>query len=569
MLLIIILVCSDNLIQPPDEPTALDKGKTDLSRSLIQATAVASYLALLVVVKPYVRSRLRRWKLWVTAANQGTALLLLLARMLAEQAAAQPPAALASANDTTWAAVDVEPQPAIFMASYVFMYIATLCCMAQFVVLCGCFLWSLFEGAKREQVVIVYVAKQKEAARQAAVKREEQSLDNYDGDDVGGLRMVGINMSSNPLRRVSDQGSERFSVSSQSTRSLGDGSVCTDASVTPFDEARARNKSLQFAKLSAQNLSMRRKKSERDQTEREASVKKAALAAQQAEDAAKAAMAAKDSAAKEAAMAAKDSTAKVELAERAAASGRAAAEAEKAAAEAAEAAEAKRWADYEAGAARTGGGGRMGTRMVSHASSNITELEIDMGEEDEWTIHVDTDGTKYWYNVRTGETSWCDVETGKDGGEGQEKEKDKEVVVEDELMVVRSLLRSAMQISEDGTDSLVDQAYLDLVNDTRGDWVEVCDADGSVLGDALAGHTVYFNRSTYETLMSKPPGWVMMQARALSRENSRKRAESVRFKSLRKGSGRGSGRNRLNTGSQSRGKSGSQSSQSRPLGQFL
>ena len=63
----------------------------------------------------------------------------------------------------------------------------------------------------------------------------------------------------------------------------------------------------------------------------------------------------------------------------------------------------------------------MGTRMVSHVSSNVTELEIDMGEADEWTIHVDADGTKYWYNVRTGETSWRDVEHGKDGDPGEER----------------------------------------------------------------------------------------------------------------------------------------------------
>ena len=71
-----------------------------------------------------------------------------------------------------------------------------------------------------------------------------------------------------------------------------------------------------------------------------------------------------------------------------------------------------------AAAARTEGGTRTGSRMVSHASSNIAELEIEMGEEDEWTIHVDARyGAKYWYNVRTGETSWRDVEHEKDGGE--------------------------------------------------------------------------------------------------------------------------------------------------------
>ena len=83
-------------IPPGPKDTPEEKGRVDLSRSMIQALAVATYLILLCTVRPYVHSKLRRWKLWVTAANQGTALLLLLARMLAEQAAAQPPAALAS-----------------------------------------------------------------------------------------------------------------------------------------------------------------------------------------------------------------------------------------------------------------------------------------------------------------------------------------------------------------------------------------------------------------------------------------------------------------------------------------
>ena len=117
-------------------------------------------------------------------------------------------------------------------------------------------------------------------------------------------------------------------------------------------------------------------------------------------------------------------------------------------------------------------------------------------------------------------------------------EEEKEVDQTDELMKVRSRLRSAMQISADGTDSLVDQAYLDLVNDTRGDWVEVCDADGSVLGDALAGHTVYYNRESYETRLSKPSGWVMMQAQALSQDLNSARAESTRNDSRRARSGR-------------------------------
>jgi hypothetical protein len=403
MLVIIILVSSDKLIKPPDKPTALAIGKTDLSRSLIQAMAVASYLALLLAVKPYVHSRLRRWKMWVTAANQGTALLLLLARMLAEQAGAQASHQASMSNDTMSAAVDSEPQPAIFMASYVFIYIATLCCILQFVVLCGCFFWSMFVGAKREQVVIV---KQKEAARQA----KEWGGDN---NDEGTLGRVGITMSDNPLR------------------------------------------------LSAHSINMK--------SERKRRV--------------------------------------IRLSQRG--------------------------------------------LLVDDATGAAEEESV-------WTDYVDGEsGKKCWYNTLTGETKYdeeedeeeeqdIDEEEEQEGEEEEETDdlmtdnEEEEVAVEntDELMKVRSRLRSAMQISADGTDSLVDQAYLDLVNDTRGDWVEVCDADGSVLGDALAGHTVYYNRESYETRLSKPSGWVMMQAQALSQDLNSARAESTRNDSRRARSGR-------------------------------
>ena len=71
----------------------------------------------------YVRSRLRRWKMWVTTFNQGTSLLLILTRLLAEQA---------RASDDTGGGVDgfnngtstTEERPAIFDASLAFMYVA-------------------------------------------------------------------------------------------------------------------------------------------------------------------------------------------------------------------------------------------------------------------------------------------------------------------------------------------------------------------------------------------------------------------------------------------------------------
>ena len=47
--------------------------------------------------------------------------------------------------------------------------------------------------------------------------------------------------------------------------------------------------------------------------------------------------------------------------------------------------------------------------------------------------------------------------------------------------------KKVMQVRQDGDveDSAASAAYRSLVNDTRGDWVEVCDQDGRVLGVRL------------------------------------------------------------------------------------
>jgi hypothetical protein len=106
MMVIMTVVGSETFIRPQLRSSPEQRGWVDLSRTCIQATAVTLYLALLCGFKPYVNSRLRRWKLWVTACNQGATLLLILTRLLAEQARAT----------TT-------ENPAIFTASLVFMYV--------------------------------------------------------------------------------------------------------------------------------------------------------------------------------------------------------------------------------------------------------------------------------------------------------------------------------------------------------------------------------------------------------------------------------------------------------------
>ena len=80
----------------------------------------------------YVHSRLRRWKMWVTAFNQGTALVLILTRLLAEQARAHQEDTVRFATDA-----DKREKPVIVNAALAFMYISTFASILQFVVLFG------------------------------------------------------------------------------------------------------------------------------------------------------------------------------------------------------------------------------------------------------------------------------------------------------------------------------------------------------------------------------------------------------------------------------------------------
>ena len=55
--------------------------------------------------------------------------------------------------------------------------------------------------------------------------------------------------------------------------------------------------------------------------------------------------------------------------------------------------------------------------------------------------------------------------------------------------------------------------YNTLVQGSRGEWVEVNDADGTLLGDEYSGKTMYFHRLTTELSVERPSGWVRMQVR--------------------------------------------------------
>ena len=158
--------------------------------------------------------------------------------------------------------------------------------------------------------------------------------------------------------------------------------------------------------------------------------------------------------------------------------------------------------------------------------------------EEEWTIHMDEgSGRRYSVSSWTGETKWIDPEVIVEE-EGEEKEVVDAVEVDDgdDLATAKSRLRRVMTNSADGTNLGMNAAFLALVSDTRGDWVEVCDTDGSVLGAQLRGCTVYYNRETYETRLTKPPGWVLLQVVALTGEGRASRriaAPSPRLQSER------------------------------------
>ena len=131
-------------------------------------------------------------------------------------------------------------------------------------------------------------------------------------------------------------------------------------------------------------------------------------------------------------------------------------------------------------------------------------------ENDCWTIHVDdATGHKYQLNSTTGESAWYVEEVEADHTIGGSNAEDDEGAAENETANVSSQLSKALQqIGGDG-------APTDFVSDSRGDWVEVCDHAGDVLGAAYAGRTVYYNRVTFETRWAKPPGWVKMPAQAI------------------------------------------------------
>ena len=181
--------------------------------------------------------------------------------------------------------------------------------------------------------------------------------------------------------------------------------------------------------------------------------------------------------------------------------------------------------------------------------SSAEPIVDETNDDGDWTFHVDeATGYRYRYNCVTGETAWCieeEYDESDQGGgaavaeEGVLVQKEEEDVDDEDDDVFPA--DGDLDLDDDGDDiagmkarlrrvlrsgSLDEDAYLDgplgkLIHDKRGDWVEVCDEDGVLLGDQLKGSTVYYNRVTFETRFTKPPGWVRLQAESLSRASAR------------------------------------------------
>ena len=133
-------------------PTADEIGSLDLQRSLFQGLTVFLYLCLMCIFRPYVRSRTRRWKLYVTSFNKATILVVICCRLVAEQARAQRSREKIAGSSNNGS-------DSLFRASLVLLQASCVCCLLQFVVLCVMFVWSLHEGAKEEQRELVRVKK--------------------------------------------------------------------------------------------------------------------------------------------------------------------------------------------------------------------------------------------------------------------------------------------------------------------------------------------------------------------------------------------------------------------------
>ena len=156
--LLLVLVSTHISMQALPSSTDRERSSTDLSRSCVQTGVVVVYLVAIIACRPYVSSRARFWKWYVSTFNKITTLLIVVARLVAEQARGYDAAhSLDSRSEAR----------NILRAGLVLMVVSCVACAGQFLVLVVMFVWSLTEAAKKEQVEIV----RKQRAREVALAR--------------------------------------------------------------------------------------------------------------------------------------------------------------------------------------------------------------------------------------------------------------------------------------------------------------------------------------------------------------------------------------------------------------
>ena len=192
MVLLFLLVSAHIVMDPPiKDPytgvplTAEETRGAKLARSFVQIVALFAYIFLLVLFRPYVRIRQRVWKLYVSIFNKTTALVVITARMLAEQQDAS-----VTTDEMGTAVGGGKAVSGMTMGALVLLYLACIMCVVQFFVLLFAFGWSLSEGAKAERKRII-------------IEQEEDEEENHNRSRIVQLAdLHGADLESvdNPMR---------------------------------------------------------------------------------------------------------------------------------------------------------------------------------------------------------------------------------------------------------------------------------------------------------------------------------------------------------------------------------
>ena len=560
LMLLLALHWSDAWMQPAaaapakdassgKQPQAVVSTDVALRTAAIQAFFVSAYLLILIVLRPYVRTRIRFWKLYVSIFNKFTALLVVAARVvavLAEEMQQRPE------NRNAAQALDIE------LAAVYMMAASAACCILQFIVLAVVFVWSLLDGARKEQKVLV-----EKRARLIGLAS--------DGDFRATMATTSMATGGGARLGRNRQGSDRIVSLDNPLRAALSKRAASRASASAASAAAATTAAAATAPCQIRELSMRRlqmyKKDPAAARKKPAKRGGRPILLVDSEMEAQASEGAPNDAAAAAAAATMAATVVTEETKAAVPSSSTLPppRLKHAVTSIVDSSHTRYDSarlddmvddddDDEDGEPQCGADTMPPPVEFEIVGSAVNHHQHDgQAEQPEATDGIDRSGRSFsehfdeqsqqWfrYDLTTGASEWMmahaddgalDVPGGgpaapiPEGSEMRAEDKgatdgtaagfnDGDLIGNeaapalDDLAVARARLRRVF--SSNGADLAADaglSAIEELISDARGDWVEVHDGDGSVLGKACAGRTVYFNRNTYETRFERPPGWV-------------------------------------------------------------